>query len=227
MRALPSTLTELLTWWYGPPGFPVTPFDGDLGPAPLREWFEVSSMWGTPLTQYTHEVDPRDQEMMDGRLVVWSDIEDDWKWGVDPGPDDPEVFQRPGPRHATPGPWTATGLPLSRFLVYATAFEAITAAEHQASAVHLDRSTRDEVLAPADAVPGGGWRFAGPEAHLLTGTDLLALTGRAEDTEDERWWVYVAGRTHEATAYLRDVTGVVWEHCCWEWDCRPEWSGQS
>src|SRR6185312_4328694 len=113
-----------------------------------REWYEVTSMWRTPMTQQTYEVDPRDRETVDGRQPVWADIEDVWQWAVEPGADDPEVFERSGPRLRVPGPWLPTGLPLSRFLIHATAIEAVTSSEHQASAVGLDRDLRDRILAP-------------------------------------------------------------------------------
>ena len=195
----PDSLERFLTRWYGPPDGEPVPASAAL-PRPLREWFEVTSRWSTPLT--TQNRVEREPWTDSGKLVFWVENQGVWLWATTPDGDDPPVFDR---ENEDGSPWLRTGERLSTFLLHVAVFEAVMGAVHGASAGWVPRDRLPEILAPLEPLPMPDWRWP-PGAHRLYAADgLLALAGPnlepGEAAEEAEWGeVFVAADRPERLA---------------------------
>lgn len=205
----PDSLERFLIRWYGPPDKEPADVGAEL-PRPLREWFEVTSRWSTPVIVQNRV--EREPWIDNGKSVVWVENQGVWLWAIDPEGDDPPVFDR---ENEDGVPWQPTGVPLSTFLLHATVFEAIWgAAGASTSWVSTDRLA--QILAPLRTLPMPDWRWPEQGHRLYAADGLLAFAGPnpgpGETAETTTWCeVVLAADRPDRLAYLTEIEGVDWD----------------
>ena len=113
-----GSLGRFVARWYGLPDRPRRdlhlPGGGAaLLPDPLAEWHRVAARYSLPLSRDHVMIDPGDLVESGGLVRFWVGA-DDW-YSYAPGGSDPLVVENDT---------VSTGVPLSRFLVYAAVYEA-------------------------------------------------------------------------------------------------------
>jgi hypothetical protein len=207
------TLMEFLTAWHGPPDRPGTRHDRHRdAPAPLIEWFDVTTRWTEPVTVQNDFVDLEKLEVEAGLVTFWVENQGVWEWAYQVGEPDPFVFDREAEDDAA---WSPTGYRLTTFLVRIAMFEAVMGAEHGASAPLVQRDQRDAILAPLEAVPGPAWNWPhSGGSRFYAGDGVLALAGpdtsNHSSVESAPWGIFIASQDPTKLAYLADLTDIEW-----------------
>ncbi|GAA3271919.1 hypothetical protein GCM10020218_014800 [Dactylosporangium vinaceum] len=189
----PDSLGRFVYRWYGPPDRPPADLDLPGVPAPLAEWHRLAARYTFPLS--------RDHEMLEpGSSRFWQGPFDWYSYDAEAftaGALDPEVIERDNLR---------TGLPLSRFLVYAAVYEATYAPLH--GLVHMDPNpeTLRAVKVRLRELDDSLWQWPDPAFSYYGDDDLLAHLGPDR--------IVIAARHRDALGRF-DGLG---QH--WDWDSR-------
>lgn len=208
-----DSLERFLSHWYGPPDRkPVAAaVDGNGVPGPLRDWFELTSRWSTPVATQNRVLSQPWVE--DGKLVFWVENQGVWLWATAPDGADPPVYDRENVDGAV---WQPTGELLSAFLVHVAVFEAVMGAAHGGCACWVSPAQWEEILAPLRPLPMPEWRWPTGGHRLYAADGLLALGGpnpgpgeTAETAAIREVWV--AADKPERLAYLRKIESVEWD----------------
>jgi hypothetical protein len=162
-----DSLARFVSRWYGLPDRPLRPLDLPLDlPRPLADWHRVASRYSLPLSR-DHEMLPPWDLTPSGDLVRFWSGTDDW-YSYPPGPADPLVVENDT---------TSTGLPLSRFLVYAAVYEATYAPLH--GLVYMSPSPPElrQVRLRLRELDDPLWRWPDPNTRYYGDDDLLGHLG--------------------------------------------------
>ncbi len=206
-----NSLERFLTRWYGPPDRQRVTVEVDGVPGPLRDWFELTSCWSTPVTAQSRVLSQPRQE--NGKLVFWVENQGVWLWATTADGDDPPVYDRENVDGAV---WQPTGEPLSTFLLHVAVFEAVMGASHCAYAGWVSPAQFEEILAPLRPLPMPDWHWPTGGHRLYAADGLLALGGpnpgpgetAGAATMREVW---VAADKPERLAYLTRIESVEWD----------------
>jgi hypothetical protein len=208
-----DSLERFLSRWYGPPERPpvAVATDGNGVPGPLRDWFELTSRWSTPVTAQNRVL--RQPRIEDGKLVFWVENQGVWVWATTADGADPEVYDRENVAGAV---WQPTGARLSTFLLHIAVFEAVMGAASGASACWVSPAQLAEILAPLRPLPMVDWRWPTAGHRLYAADGLLAFggpnpgPGETAETANMRE-VWVAVDEPDRLAYLTKIENVEWD----------------
>jgi hypothetical protein len=189
----PDSLGRFVYRWYGPPDRPPADLDLSRVPEPLAEWHRLASRYTYPLS--------RDHEMLPpGGPRFWQGATDWYSYDAEAhanGALDPEVIENDE---------LHTGLPLSRFLVYAAVYEAAYAPLH--GLVHMDPAPTAvrAVKVRLRELDDGLWQWPDPSVRWFGDDDLLAHLGPDR--------IVIAGRHRDALGRFDGLA------IPWDWDSR-------
>ncbi|MFF4371470.1 hypothetical protein [Streptomyces sp. NPDC001594] len=204
-------LASFVRTWHGPADAAVVklPPSCDWLPAPLKDWYEFSSQWSTPLMTLK-EMKPADQVAIDcGRAIFLEDFGDQaWAFDVE----DPLVVLE---RQST-GEWLRLSEGISEFIVHNVMQESAYMAPYWRSCVEVPDVQLQQILAPMNEVAFGDWFWPRPGHRIFFAEGLVADIGPA--MEDLAPWGIKAGYSEVqigalnpvSLTYLREVQGVEW-----------------
>ncbi|MGI5236921.1 hypothetical protein [Dactylosporangium sp. CA-139066] len=203
----PDSLGRFVYRWYGPPDRPAAadpaetamPGRPDSVPEALREWHRIAGRYSYPLS--------RDHVMLapaagdgNGMVRFWQGT-DDWysydNGAFRSGALDPEVVENDE---------LPTGLPLSRFLVYAAVYEATYAPLHGLVRMNPTAEQVREVKVRLRPLDDGLWEWPDPDVRYYGDDDLLAHLGADR--------IVIAGRHRDALGRFDGLA------IAWDWDTR-------
>jgi hypothetical protein len=189
----PDSLGRFVYRWYGPPDRPPAELELPGVPEALAEWHRLAARYTFPLS--------RDHVMLPpGPPRFWQGAGDWYSYDAAAfraGALDPEVIENDE---------LGTGLPLSRFLVYAAVYEATYAPVH--GLVHMDPAAGvlRAVKVRLRELDDGLWQWPDPGVRYYGDDDLLAHLGPDR--------IVIAGRHRDALGRF-DGLGLAWD-----WDSR-------
>ncbi|PPK65025.1 hypothetical protein V5P93_004230 [Actinokineospora auranticolor] len=205
-----DSLARFLTRWYGPPDRQSV-LDGSRAPGPLRDWFEVTSRWSTPVATQNRVLS--EPWLEDGKLVFWEENQGAWSWAIDADGDDPPVYDRENVDGAV---WQPTGEPLSTFLLHVAVFEAVMGSAFGACACVVSQAQWEGIVAPVHPLPMPDWRWPARGHRLYAADGLLAFggpnpgPGETAETATARE-VWVAADKPARLAYLTKIENLEWD----------------
>lgn len=194
-----DSLGRFVARWYGLPDRPRRDLDlpgvPELLPEPLAEWHRVAARYSLPLSRDHVMLDPGDLVESGGLVRFWVGA-DDW-YSYTPGAFDPLVVENDT---------TATGVTLSRFLVYAAVYEATYTPLH--GLVYMSPSPDElrQVRLRLRELDDPLWRWPDPGTRYYGDDDLLGHLGPDR--------VVLAARHRDALGRF-DGLGLPWD-----WDTR-------
>ncbi|MET7420920.1 hypothetical protein [Dactylosporangium sp. NPDC005555] len=192
-----DSLGRFVSRWYGLPDRPRSPLDLPAMPEPLAEWHRVAARYSLPLSRDHAMTAPADLDGSGspGLVRFWSGT-DDW-YSYAPGSSDPQVIENDT---------VETGLPLSRFLVYAAVYEATYTPLHGLVRMSPAPDELRQVKLRLRELDDPLWRWPSPETRYHGDDDLLAHLGPDR--------VVIAARHRDALGRF-DGLGLPWD-----WDTR-------
>ncbi|MGW2883427.1 hypothetical protein ACWDBP_46235 [Streptomyces sp. NPDC001233] len=204
-------LPSFLSSWYGPPSRPATPLPDTCSwlPAPLREWYEVSSQWTTPLTTLKRMRTPENIVALEDKAIFMADAGDAiWAFDVDTPS---RVYE--GQIH---GGWTESTEDLPEFLIHNALHEAAFNATSRRACEQVEEERLDEILAPMTEVSFSGWQWPRPGHRIFLGDGLIADVGPA--MEDHAPWgnkpgfteVQIGSNNPALLSYVDEMSGIDW-----------------
>ncbi|WP_344506126.1 hypothetical protein [Dactylosporangium maewongense] len=162
-----DSLGRFVSRWYGLPDRPRRDLDLPPGlPAALADWHRVASRYSLPLSRDHVMLAPADLTESAGLVRFWSGT-DDW-YSYAPGPTDPLVVE---------SDTIETGLPLSRFLVYAAVYEATYTPLHGFVCLSPDPDGLRQVQLRLRELDDPLWHWPSPDTRYYGDDDLLAHLG--------------------------------------------------
>ncbi|GGQ88612.1 MULTISPECIES: hypothetical protein [Streptomyces] len=179
-------LPAFLRNWHGPSDAPVTPLASSYSwlPAPLREWYELSSRWSTPLITLKEMFTPDQIQPERGRAIFMQDYGDQaWAFEVN----EPSVVLEGQPD----GSWKRSAESLPEFLVHNAIHESAYNTPFWRACNDVPDSRLPEILATLQEVSFGGWLWPRPGHKIFLGEGLIANVGPA--MEDRAPWGNVPG----------------------------------
>nr|BFE65830.1 hypothetical protein GCM10020063_103560 [Dactylosporangium thailandense] len=189
----PDSLGRFVYRWYGPPDRPPAGPARPGVPRALAEWHRLQARYTYPLS--------RDHEMLPpGGPRFWQGATDWYAYDADAhraGDPDPEVIENDEVR---------TGLPLSRFLVYAAVYEATYAPLHGLVLMSPPAGAVRAVRLRLRELDDGLWQWPDPQVRYFGDDDLLAHLGPDR--------IVVAARHRDALGRFDGLS------LPWDWDSR-------
>ena len=194
-----DSLARFIARWYGLPDRPRRDLDPpgvpDLLPEPLAEWHRVAARYSLPLSRDHVMIDPGDLVESGGLVRFWVGA-DDW-YSYAPGAFDPVVVENDT---------ISTGMPLSRFLVYAAVYEATYTPLHGLVYMSPAPDELRQVRLRLRELDDPLWRWPEPGTRYYGDDDLLGHLGPDR--------VVLAARHRDALGRF-DGLGLPWD-----WDTR-------
>ncbi|MFI5911493.1 hypothetical protein [Dactylosporangium sp. NPDC051541] len=189
----PDSLGRFVYRWYGPPDRPPADLRLPAIPEALAEWHRLAARYTFPLSR-DHEILPP------GRPRFWQGAGDWYSYDAEAfaaGALDPEVIENDD---------LHTGLPLSRFLVYAAVYEATYAPVHGLVRMNPTAHELREVKVRLRELDDGLWQWPDPALRYYGDDDLLAHLGPDR--------IVIAARHRDALGRFDGLA----QH--WDWDSR-------
>jgi hypothetical protein len=190
-----DSLGRFVSRWYGLPDRPRRALDLPGLPEPLAEWHRVAARYSLPLSRDHVMIDPGDLTESGGLVRFWVGA-DDW-YSYAPGAFDPLVVENDT---------VATGVTLSRFLVYAAVYEATYTPLHGLVYMSPTPDELRQVRLRLRELDDPLWRWPEPATRYYGDDDLLGHLGPDR--------VVVAARHRDALGRF-DGLGLPWD-----WDTR-------
>ena len=190
-----DSLGRFVSRWYGLPDRPRRPLDLPGLPEPLAEWHRVAARYSLPLSRDHVMIDPADLAESGGLVRFWVGA-DDW-YSYTPGAFDPLVVENDT---------VATGVTLSRFLVYAAVYEATYTPLHGLVYMSPTPDELRQVRLRLRELDDPLWRWPEPATRYYGDDDLLGHLGPDR--------IVLAARHRDALGRF-DGLGLPWD-----WDTR-------
>ncbi|GAA3223720.1 hypothetical protein ACFO1B_36055 [Dactylosporangium siamense] len=231
-----DSLGRFVARWYGLPDRPRRDLPGtpDLLPEPLAEWHRVAARYSLPLSRDHVMIDPADLVESGGLVRFWAGVDDWYSYAPsDSAPSDsvpghsasgdsghasgdsgPEGFAHGDFAHACgafdplviENDTVSTGVPLSRFLVYAAVYEATYTPLHGLVYMSPAPAELRQVRLRLRELDDPLWRWPDPATRYYGDDDLLGHLGPDR--------IVLAARHRDALGRF-DGLGLPWD-----WDTR-------
>lgn len=205
-------LEQFLIDWHGAPNTRPPSLSDEFNwlPAPLRDWYEISGKWSSPLISLKQMKTPP-QIIISGRKAVFmEDPTGDWLWAFDTE-DLYTVYDT-----ELHGTWQEIPEDIEEFLLHNAINEAIYSTDQWRECTHVDNSIVPEILTSLDEVSFKGWRWPSAGGRIFLSEMMAAEVSPAMDPripKAERSHyseIRIAARTPQNLAYLDEIPSVAW-----------------
>lgn len=204
--------SDLLSRWRGParlPALQLAEYPPDL-PAPLSEWYALTSCWPEVRSAGTRIYDPSRIRMDADRVAFMEDSTGDWIWMFDSNQPDVVYEGEPG------GGLNRTTEELAELLVHATVRSVILLSGFGRLGAQVPDEALSQILDPMESVGFGGWKWPRPGYRIFASDRLLAEVGPAVDLQAP--WrsragysaVRIAGLSDSDLTYVDSLSKVTW-----------------
>lgn len=203
---------DLLSRWRGPGQLPMVRL-GDLPPnlpAPLREWYRLTSCWPEVRTASTKIYEPSRVRVGADRVVFMEDLTGDWVWAFDSG--QPNAVYEGDPSNGL----DRTSEDLAELLLHATVRSVILLSGSSRLSAQVADEQLPQILNSMEGVGFGGWNWPRPGYRIFASSNLLAEVGPAVDPQapwlnrDGYSAIRVAGLSGADLSYLDSFSTISW-----------------